>query len=180
MTGVVSSAVIAAVVAASAGIAAAWISRSIKISEFRQRWINDLRSDISAYVGAAEKWFRKYEEINSLPSEERGLRERDELFPIANDARVILRRIKLSFNPEDNPFKTKDDEFLQSLQDLIRPAPGVSEPAWSSWQECADKAVERARKILKREWEVTKKVRLPHPSDFEFQRMKSSILQHNN
>ena len=80
-------------------------TQSIKISEFRQKWIDDLRNDISAYVGAAEKWFRKWDEINPLPSEKKEKREREDLFPIANDARVILHRIKLRFNPEDNPDK---------------------------------------------------------------------------
>jgi hypothetical protein len=50
--------ILAIIIAAGAALTAAWISRSIKISEFRQKWIDDLRNDISAYVGAAEKWFR--------------------------------------------------------------------------------------------------------------------------
>ncbi len=100
-------AVIAAIITAFAAITAAWIARSIKISEFRQKWIDDLRNDISAYVGTADKWFRKWEEINSLPSEERERRERDEVFPIANEAAVILWRIKQRFNPEINPHKSQ-------------------------------------------------------------------------
>jgi len=166
-------AVIAAVIAAGAAITAAWISRSIKISEFRQKWIDDLRNDISAYVGVAEEWFRKWEEINPLPSEEKERRARDEEFQIANKAGVILWRIKQRFNPEINPYKSQDDEFLQSLVDLLNPgkvAPGNIGP---SWQHLADDAVEKARKILKREWEVTKKVQIPCPSDFELRCRKS-------
>jgi hypothetical protein len=168
-------AVIAAIITAFAAVTAAWIARSIKISEFRQKWIDDLRNDISAYVGAADKWFRKWEEINPLPSEEKERRERDEVFPIANKAAVILWRIKQRFNPEINPYKSQDDEFLKSLEGLLNPgnvAPGNARP---SWQDLADDAVEKARKILKREWEVTKKVQIPCPSDFELRCRKLRV-----
>jgi hypothetical protein len=151
-----------------AAFTAAWISRSVKISEFRQKWIDELRNDISAYVGVAEKWFRKWDEINSITSEEskepsevseeRGRRDREELFPIYNKACVILQRIKLRLNA-----KEPEHNLLQKdLQDLIhRPPPGTA------WQQLRDEAVEKARKVLKDEWEETKKVQLPCPSDFK-------------
>ena len=160
-------AIIAAMIAAGAALTAAWISRSIKISEFRQKWIDDLRNDISAYVGAAEKWFRKWDEINALPSEKKEKREREDLFPIANDARVILQRIKLRFNPEDNPDKAQDDAFLRSLDDLINPGKVVPGNTWASWQVLADDAVEKARKILKERVESYKESPIPCPSDFQ-------------
>jgi len=94
--------------AVSAAAIAAWVSRAIKISEFRQAWINDLRKDIADYIGAAERWFRKYDELNTLTAPERADREQRELFPIANEARVILWRIKLRFNPRvDNPPRSR-------------------------------------------------------------------------
>jgi len=162
--------ILAIIIAAGAALTAAWISRSIKISEFRQKWIDDLRNDISAYVGAAEKWFRKWEEINTLHSEEKERLYRIELFPISNKARVILHRIKLRFNPgvdpEDNHDKIQDDDFLKSLDDLINPNVDPRN-TWSDWDKLANDAVEKARKILKREWEVTKKVQIPCPSDFK-------------
>jgi len=61
--------------AVSAAAIAAWVSRAIKISEFRQAWINDLRKDIADYIGAAERWFRKYDELNTLTAPERADRE---------------------------------------------------------------------------------------------------------
>ncbi|VTZ28121.1 conserved hypothetical protein [Methylocella tundrae] len=160
-----SSAIFATLIVALLGLlaafTAAWISRSVKISEFRQKWIDELRNDISTYVGAAEEWFRKWDEINSIPfeeSEERGRRDREELFPIYNKACVILQRIKLRLNA-----KEPDHNLLQNdLQDLIHcPPPGTA------WQQLRDEAVEKARKVLKDEWEETKKVELPCPSDFK-------------
>ncbi len=41
------------------------LSRSVKISEFRQKWIDSLRDDVAAYVGATHRWVRKYEDINA-------------------------------------------------------------------------------------------------------------------
>jgi hypothetical protein len=42
---------VAALLGLLAAFAAAWISRSVKISEFRQKWIDELRSDIAATSG---------------------------------------------------------------------------------------------------------------------------------
>ena len=73
------AAVIAASIAAGAAYiaarTAATISYSNKIAEFRQAWIIALRSDIADYVAAAELWFWKWDELNSiLNSEEKGRR----------------------------------------------------------------------------------------------------------
>lgn len=150
--------VVAAVAAAAIG---GWLTRTVKISEFRQAWINDLRKDIADYVGAAQRWFRKYEELNDLDPTTSGKadRERKELFPITNKSRVMLWRIKLRFNPHDNRYKTQDDTFLQSLDDLLNPGKLVPPQLEASWSKLADQAVEQGRVILKREWEVTKKFR---------------------
>jgi len=155
---------VAALLGVLAAFTAAWISRSVKISEFRQKWIDELRSDIATYLGLAEKWHRKWDEINLLPSEETEKREREEAFPIANDAMVVLWRIKLRINPEKNDFQKQDEEFIQSLVDMLNPG-----QAFPSWRALADVAVEKSRKLMKREWEVTKRVQLPCPRDFDFQ-----------
>jgi hypothetical protein len=148
---------VAALVAAAAILAAAWISHTAKISEFRQTWINDLRNDISDYIGIAEKWFRKWDEGNSLGLTQRESFERDQFFPIANEARVVLRRIRLRFNPRDNQHKAEDDRFLASLGDLLNPAKVPPTDSEVAWQRLADASIEQAREILKREWQVTKK-----------------------
>lgn len=151
--------VVAAVVAA---VISGRISRSIKISEFRQAWINDLRKDVADYVGAAHKWVRKYEQINDIEPDrqvEKNRMEREELLPIHNEALVILSRIKLRFNPRKNQYKKDDDDFLTALDNLLNPgklAPSSMSPLETSWLGLANEAVEKARAILKREWEITK------------------------
>lgn len=140
-------------------IIAGWISRRTKISEFRQAWINDLREDISDYIGAAERWIHKWDELNSLESmDERGKRVNSEAFPIANEARTILYRIQLRFNPRDfkNPNKEADDAFLSSLDDLLAPNKLMPDNALQSWHRLASKSINLGRELLKREWEVTK------------------------
>ncbi|WP_294532870.1 hypothetical protein [uncultured Rhodoblastus sp.] len=147
-----------------AAFAAAWIAHSAKISEFRQSWIDGLRLDIADFIGLAERWFRKKEEINSIPSGEKDKRERDEVAPVADEARVILGRIRLGLNPENNPDGQQDTQLLQSLEDLLNP--GKVDPA--SRQGLADIAFDNARRTLKREWEKTKKIRVPRRSDFDW------------
>ncbi len=149
----------AAVITAAASFTSAYISHEIKISEFRQAWINDLRKDIADYTGAAEKWFQKYNEINPHKTEHDiwVRRIREELIPIANEANVLLRRIRLRINPRDNSNKVADDEFLQSLANLIDPQKLDHRHLVSSWEKLTGDAVERGREILKREWEVTKR-----------------------
>lgn len=136
------------------------LSRSVKISEFRQKWIDSVRDDVAAYVGATHKWVRKYEEMGDIVSfEGRGKKDSEELLPLQNEALVILSRIKLRINPHKNRYKKEDDAFLLAL-DKLRDLGKFEPPGPSSievrWQEAANEAVELARKILKREWEVTK------------------------
>lgn len=148
------------VVAGAIGaVIAGVLTRELKISEFRQEWINELRKDIADYIGLARKWFRLYEELNdsSLEMAVRAEKERKELFPLANDALVVLWRIKLRFSPRENLYKQQDERLLQSLLNLIDPGKTGAEIPGRSWQRAADETVELAREILKREWEITKR-----------------------
>ena len=136
------------------------LSHGTKISEFRQVWINDLRSDIADYLTSAHQWVRKWDELNSLNGpdscSERGLREPKEALPIANETRTILWRIKLRINPRENRYKEKDDKFLASLEDVFNPAKLDPNNIEASWFKLAAQSVELGRELLKREWEVTK------------------------
>lgn len=139
---------------ASALVNAHW-SRKLKISEFRQAWIDALREDIAAYVGASRRWNRIYVEVSDLaPNVPQD--KHQELFQTANEAFVILWRIRLRINPRDNEFKNQDDLFLDHLEDLLRPEK-LTRPNFAvEWQKLASKVVDEGREILKREWQVTK------------------------
>ena len=61
-------------------------------------------------------------------------------------------------NPRPNAFKADDDALLASLDRLWNP--GLFDPrnAGTAWLEGAATAVEQARELLIREWQVTKRV----------------------
>ncbi len=144
-------------IALLAAFTAAIIARSVKISEFRQAYINELRKEIADYVGKAEQWHRAYDEINGIDARlpKREIRSRTELFTLANETKVILWRIIMRFNPRPNPYKEQEDRFLQSLADLIDTSK-IPKNSEAAWDRLALQAVEQAQEILKREWEVTK------------------------
>jgi len=91
-------------------------------------------------------------EFNSATQE-----KRQELAPatdkLSNEARIILHRIELRFNPRQNKFKQDDEIFLKSLKALLDPQSAAAKP----WRDLADDAVMLGRELLKREWEVTKR-----------------------
>lgn len=153
MNDVLSLAIWSGVAIGLGAIVAAWLTRRTKISEFRQEWINELRSDIAEYIGAADRWMTARNELNDSPNE-----ERRQLALVAeklsNEARIILHRIELRINPRKNKFENADKEFLTSLWKLLDPGA----LAGTSWRTLADNSVRLGRELLKREWEVTKKV----------------------
>lgn len=150
---------------AIAALIAGFLSYKVKISEFRQAWIDALRQDIADYIGATHRWARYYDAFDLETSDERrAVIARTKLSPAANKARVILDRIKMRINPRTNPQKEADDEFLRCLGNLLNPdklppkKPDSSTTLEMRWSCAAEEAVEQAREILKREWEVTKNV----------------------
>jgi hypothetical protein len=144
--------------AVAANFISARLARAIKISEFRQKWIDELRSDIAGFVGASHRWVRAYEDYNEI--EDLSLKpqfEQDKIRPIQNEAYVILFRIRMRINPLlTSPTKERDDKFLQSLNDLLNPGAVDPESFESSWFKLADAAVEKGRIVLKEEWDVAK------------------------
>jgi len=146
--------VVAAVIAA---IITGRITRSIKISEFRQKWIDELRKDIADYIGVAHEWIKTYEAVNPIVDQaEKARLVREKVEPVQRMAIVVLARIKLRFNPFKNRYQREDNEFLLSLGDLIDPGKLPEDNSEAEWHRLADQALQRGRNILKREWEVTK------------------------
>lgn len=155
-----------AIIGLIAAFAAAWISHAAKISEFRLESIDGLRQDIAEFVGLAEGWIHKWVEINPLPPLEKSKREREELFPLANEARVALGRIRLGLSPDTSLSSLQNDPLLQSLDDLLNPEKLESSSPLASWQSLADTAYDNAKLTLKSDWEAAKKIRLPSRNDF--------------
>lgn len=138
------------VVAVSAGL----LARELKISEFRQKWIDELRIEISEYLSASELWFRLYQGYYEQfgPKTLAQLREADDA---ANKALTILYRIRMRIKPESQS-DDLEKALLKSLPHLIDPMSWIPNEELSSWRRRADEVVATSRDLLKREWDVTK------------------------
>ena len=134
-------------------IAAALITREIKISEFRQAWINELREDISAYVCKAHQWIDLYLLKNQESNQENKSNTVADLDRLKYDALHIHSRICLRFKPDD----TVANNLLSNLLNLLDPSKtGLDSNAYSNWRDLSNKVVLEARVLLKEEWEATK------------------------
>lgn len=133
-------------------ITAAIIARGVKISEFRQAWINELRSDITEYVTKAHEWIEQYEEFNDEENQNRKAKLAPKLHRSKYEALHYLNRIKLRFKPND----VDGNRLVAKLGDLLDPGKLVPPNRYASWRALSDAAVFDARILLKEEWEATK------------------------
>ncbi len=154
-------------------MAAALIARGVKISEFRQAWIDGLRSDISDYVSKAHEWIDLYLIINSETDQEIKAKMHPDLERLKYDALHMHSRISLRFKPDDN----NGNELLAKLLSLLDPSKLVPYRQYSSWRDFSDNAVVAARALLKEEWEITKNpLRKPYRALIDLSRR--SKLEH--
>lgn len=133
-------------------IAAALIAREVKISEFRQAWIDGIRADISQYISKAHEWIDLYLCFNAQDSQEKRREMEPQLERLKYESLHILRRIELRFKPGDEPA----DALVKSLKGLLDPQKVPPPSAEYKWNELADSTVADARSLLKEEWEITK------------------------
>ncbi|EPA0961168.1 hypothetical protein ACQZVH_004610 [Vibrio parahaemolyticus] len=135
-------------------ITAAFIARGVKISEFRQAWIDDLRADISEYTSKAHEWVDLYLEQNSINDQEEKRKVILKLERLKYDALHIHSRICLRFKPDDR----KANELLENLLNLLNPAKFGADRnnSYSCWRDLSDGVIEETRVLLKEEWEHTK------------------------
>lgn len=137
-------------------IATAMISRNTKISEFRQAWIISLREDIATFLSKSSQWndsrLKGEAEIDPV-LKDKMRSEREE--PLLGEAQAALWRIEMRINPEPNRNSAEDERFLSALF-ALRPATFIGDQA--AWRSSAATAVLEARRLLKREWQVTKRL----------------------
>jgi len=133
-------------------IAAAFIARGVKISEFRQAWIDGLRSDISEYICKSHEWIDLYIEFNSEQDQSKKSEMNPSLDRLKYDALHIHSRIALRFKPTDDG----GNELLNELLSLLDPSKLAPNNQYSSWRSLSDSAVQGSRFLLKEEWEATK------------------------
>ncbi|MBD7923738.1 hypothetical protein [Xanthomonas bonasiae] len=138
--------------AVGAALVAALIARSVKISEFRQAWIDGLRADISEFISKSHEWIDLYLTFNAESNSEEKITLAPALDRIKYDAFHVLRRIELRFKPDD----LEANSLLLALRDLLDPAKLSPDSQYPNWRRLADDTTLKARHLLKEEWEVTK------------------------
>lgn len=124
------------------------MARQLKISEFRQIWINEIRKEISEYITKADEWSETYLDYNLESEHEKKAQGYLKLNSIKYEAFRLYRSIKIRFKLDDD----EANELLSTLINLLDPK--FSER--NTWGKEADKAILQARILLKKEWETTK------------------------
>lgn len=143
-----------AMAAVVAAVIAAAIARELKISEFRQAWINGLRDELSGYMSKAYEWMDLYINFNLEPSQDKKAELLPHLEKIKYEAFHLLWRVQMRFKPYDE----KANALIGKLSDLLDPNSFglAAASAVSRWRKLADEAIAQSRQLLKEEWEVTK------------------------
>lgn len=142
----------AVLITALVALLVAVMTRALKISEFRQAWINGLRDEISEYTSKADEWIEMYLDFNSETDQKVKAETEPKLNRIKYDAFRVRRKIEMRFKPED----LKANALLSSLYNLLDPAKLSGSSRYGSWRCQADDAILQARHLLKEEWETTK------------------------
>ena len=135
------------------------ITHHIKVSEFRQNWINEQRKDVADYLEASQAWIELFE--TSLKKGGATESDRKTLFDLRRKALTVFWRIKMRINPDENSFKERDQRFLDALYALIA-EPNQAQMTGGTaylnerWLPAADSSASQAQRLFKDEWEVTK------------------------
>jgi hypothetical protein len=135
--------VAAAAITAVAAVASALISRKLKISEFRQAWIDALREEIAKYLTAIDTTRYRFGMTERPGSTAKDL---DNLEDARNAAMLAYRRIVLRLNITEPPH-VKLTQELQRLMLIKSKTPDVSQ---------MERVITQARDVLRYEWAVTK------------------------
>lgn len=128
------------------------LSKEQKISEFRQKWIDSLREEISTFIGCivtVANIFRRIEQArnNGVESEF----SRSDMKELQVSASEAYTRIHLRLNPKDN--NSEVTALIQALEELRQLAKK------SEWEMVEDKIEDirpKAQVVLKLEWERVK------------------------
>ena len=149
----------AALITIFAAFCAAYMARELKISEFRQAWINGLRDEISDFAAKAHEWIDLYIDTNPSADQELKTEAYKKLNSLKYEAFRALRKIQMRFKPTDE----EANKLLASLQNLLDPSKLYVDPQdpkgmgkYNVWRELADSTILQARHLLKEEWETTK------------------------
>ncbi len=140
-------------------ICVAVMARELKVSEFRQAWINGLRDELSEFTTKAHEWMELYLDTNAHQDQKHKEEMHSKLNGLKYESFRAFRKIQLRFKPSD----VAGNNLLDSLQDLLDPGKVWIDPQdtkgktrYGAWRDMADETILQARHLLKEEWETTK------------------------
>lgn len=138
--------VIAGVIAALASLLGLVISKESKVSEFRQKWIDELRKDIAAALSLAGEYAG-----NRLLGQSSGSTEKI-------NQKVALIRLRLNLEEEDHEALFQSIKSLKEQAVNLPPAPNsaVLLASQHAFGVAVADSADIAAKVLKREWNVVK------------------------
>ena len=149
--------IVAALITGALSFVNLTLTKEQKTSEFRQAWIDGLRSDLSSFFAAVRTVARAESAFY-----ETGERYKDQNFPwssvqVAGQRQMaseMLYRIKMRLNPEE----PKHIELLRLLNAALDEQAKIKKPTPSSAATVValDAAADYARPVLKVEWDRVK------------------------
>ena len=126
----------------------------IKVTEFRQAWINAFREDIANFLTASDR-HQKLAHTMSYPLEGCGPDHERELQMVYDQMVLAYNRMHLRINPNPNDDRASDVRFLQTLEALLELA-SSSVASQEDWKKRRSRVRREGSTLLKREWERVK------------------------
>lgn len=149
----------------TAALAAAWLtaafaffsqlnSKHSKVSDFRQDWINNLRSEVSNFISNFNKcvFLQKKRDRNRAQNDEAVRKELDQQFYDTYGLLLqnkIMINLRINKNDSDKILKKLNCELLKSLDDAVL---ALNENKCPNHEAINDSIIDSAGDILKLEW----------------------------
>ena len=135
--------IIAATVAGAISLTSLIVSKENKTSEFRQLWIDSLRSELSAFISHSIE-IRRHREWGRENSD-KGWETISESYKTINES---ITRIRLRLNPTEKLSK----KVLNLLKEYEKAFAGKGVPKDDEFNKLNHEFVEASQQLLKAEW----------------------------
>ncbi|AWB57598.1 hypothetical protein [Colwellia sp. Arc7-D] len=146
--------IVVTIIAAVVSFVGLIIAKDHKISEFRQSWINDFRSDVSELMGCLNNIAAKFMLADKDPATKKvnGVNFIESAHELFNEAHRLIYKLKLMLNPK------KDHELISALdaiESMIMSHDKMAETG--HFTQVTEKLYLLSHKTLKSEWTRVKK-----------------------
>jgi len=143
--------VIVAVIAVFVSFIGLIITKEQKTSEFRQKWIDEIRSDIASLMGCLSEFSTNWLVLGNQEYIEARKKFLTDNISLINEIHVLFYRIELRLNPN------KDEKLIQVLKDIgsmIKSPNKMNQD--SMFNDLTEKLNLQSHDMLKKEWDRVK------------------------